>query len=186
MTQAALTLALVTFAVTGGLPRFFFRSDGTFNLKWWATAWPFFAAPALLALGYLGYLSPLTTEGLVAREVIAVLLFSLSIGMQGLTVGTNRVPLALWHQENDAPVNIVTYGAYRYIRHPFYSSFLVAMLGAVILFPHALTAALFVYLCIALNTTAAREERRLSASTFGKEYQAYVARTGRFLPRIGG
>jgi protein-S-isoprenylcysteine O-methyltransferase Ste14 len=43
-----------------------------------------------------------------------------------------------------------------------------------------------VYGLLALNFTAAREERRLRASEFGQEYLAYMQRTGRFWPKLAG
>jgi len=184
MNLPLITVALVNFIIIGLLPRFFFRADGKFNLRWWATAAPFFAGPVLLVLGLFGILTPEYFDYQLAREILGGALFSGSLFLIGLTVGTNRVPLALWHQENDAPKNIVTYGAYRLIRHPFYSSFLTAMLGIALVFPHVLTGLLFLYMCFALNLTAAREERRLSESAFGKEYREYLARSGRFLPRL--
>ncbi len=186
MSHAALALLVLNFIFIGVLPRIFFRSDGTFNLRWWATAAPFFIAPTALVLGHFGYLSPIFYEGAMTRELIAVVLSTCSIGLIGLTIGTNRVPLALWHQENDAPKGVVTYGAYRYVRHPFYCSFLLGMLAAFLLFPHWMTLGLVLYMFIGLNVTAAREEKRLAASEFGKEYQSYLTRTGRFFPKILG
>lgn len=54
----------------------------------------------------------------------------------------------------------MTYGPYRWVRHPFYAAFLLA-----------------------LNRTAAREERRLLGSPFGPAYAEYLRRTGRFVPK---
>jgi protein-S-isoprenylcysteine O-methyltransferase Ste14 len=185
MSIASLTLALACFGFIGLLPRVFFRSDGRFNIRWWAVALPFFLTPVVLVAAYNGWLGPQIGEDSErVREILAVVLYSGSIALIGLTLGTNRVPLALWHQENDAPKGIVTYGAYRYIRHPFYSSFLLAMIASVILLPHVATVAVLVYMFTALNVTAAREERRLAQSQFGEEYRSYLTRSGRFFPRF--
>ncbi|MDP9347935.1 MAG: BamA/TamA family outer membrane protein, partial [Gemmatimonadota bacterium] len=58
-------------------------------------------------------------------------------------------------------------------------------LGCAAVLPHPATAALWVFACVQLNRTAAREERRLLASGSGAEYAEYLRRTGRFFPSLG-
>ncbi|UGY91461.1 methyltransferase family protein [Streptomyces gobiensis] len=185
MDAHALFLLILNFAVIGALPRFFFRADGRFNAKWWLTATPFGLGPlCLLGAAALDWrsLAPDTWRGGLGLASIA--LSVTSIALIFLTLGTHRIPVALWHQEDDAPRHLVTYGAYRRIRHPFYTAFLLAFLAAAVLFPHGITLAVTGYGIAALTATAAREERRLSASEFGAEYRAYASGTGRFLPRV--
>ncbi|MCW2879715.1 MAG: putative protein-S-isoprenylcysteine methyltransferase-like protein [Sphaerisporangium sp.] len=185
MSPPVYALLLLNFVAIGLLPRIFFRKDGSFNLMWWVTATPFFAVPLVLTAGVAGYLDPVTPGAWRGTlEVVAVVPGVASIALIFLTLGTHRIPIALWHQEDDAPRNIVTYGAYRLIRHPFYSSFLLGFAAACIAFPHWLTFLMALYTVVQLNLTAAREERRLSASEFGAEYREYVMGTGRFVPRL--
>lgn len=188
MTSFPLTaLVLCSFITIGLLPIVFFRRDGSFNLPWLATAAPFFAVPAVLLLGQFGVLVPgYAAQGstLIVVQGAAVLLCVVSIALIATTVGTHRIPLALWHQENDAPVQLVTWGPYARIRHPFYTSFLLALGAAVLAFPHAFTAACLLYGVVALTITAMGEERRLMNSGFGAEYRQYMMTAGRFLPRL--
>lgn len=180
-------LVLCTFVAIGLLPVLFFRRDGQINLRWLVTAAPFFVVPAVLLLGQFGRLEPQHIGGQAVSMVVqaaAVILCCLSVALIAMTVGTHRVPLALWHQENDAPLRLVTRGPYARIRHPFYTSFLLAFTAAVLAFPHAVTAASLVYGVGALTITAIGEERRLVASRFGDEYRRYIAVTGRFFPRV--
>lgn len=182
-----LVLVLCNFIAIGLLPILFFRRDGNFNLRWLATGAPFFVVPAVLLLGEFGLLDSLyAAEGVVllALQLVAVLLGIASIALIAMTVGAHRVPLALWHQDNDAPVELVTWGPYARIRHPFYTSFFLAFASAVLAFPHALTAACLVYGIVALGITANSEEQRLGTSEFGTEYREYMTRTGRFFPRL--
>ena len=182
-----LTLVLCNFVAIGLLPKLFFRSDGSYNLRWLATGAPFFVVPVALLSGQFEILQPLTVAtgpALVGSQVLAVLLCTLSIGLITMTVGGHRVPLALWHQANDAPVQLVTWGAYARIRHPFYTSFLLAFAAAALAFPHAVTFACLFYGGIVLTVTAQREERRLSNSEFGKDYRDYMTVTGRFFPSL--
>lgn len=182
-----LMLLLANFAAIGLLPILFFRRDGTLNLRWLLTSAPFFALPLLLILARLGVLQPLATTGglLRALPLAAVLLATASIALLAATVATHRVPLALWHQDNDAPVELVTWGPYALVRHPFYTSFLLAVVAAALALPHPATLASLAYGFVALTLTARREERRLACSELRDDYLRYVGTTGRFCPRIG-
>lgn len=80
---------------------------------------------------------------------------------------------------------LVTRGPYRLVRHPFYVG------GAAVAFGLFLVAALWVPAAVAVVVAAllvARtpiEEAKL-IERFGDDYRRYAARTGRFLPRLGG
>lgn len=184
MSGAGLVLASLNLAFIAVLPAVFFKR-GSFNLAWFATAAPYALCAASLVAGELGALR-VWTSGLSAAALglAAVLLHAGSILLIGLTLGTHRRRLALWHQADDAPQEIVTYGAYRLIRHPFYAAFLLALVGAFLASPSACTAACLAYGLAVMNHTAAKEESKLAASAFGAEYRRYVERTGRFVPRL--
>lgn len=185
MSTSIFILMMANFGYIGLLPVIFFRRDGRLNLKWWLTASPFFLSALLIALHYFGVLhSWYPSQSDPWREVAATLLGGISLGLISYTLGTHNRRLALWHQDNDKPEHIVTEGAYRRIRHPFYASFIASLLASALICasPWALT----ISLCgmLMLNYTAAQEERRLLASTFGEQYGLYIARSGRFLPRF--
>ena len=137
MHAPVLLLIVLNFALIGLLPRIFFRRDGSLNARWWATALPFGVVPAFLIAAYVASIAPLTPRNwLPATALAAVVLSAGSIAVIFLTLGTHRIPIALWHQDCDAPQYIVTYGAYGRIRHPFYSAFILAFLAAAVLLPH--------------------------------------------------
>jgi protein-S-isoprenylcysteine O-methyltransferase Ste14 len=181
ITLTALFVANFLYVVL--LPKIFFRQDGKLNLMWWVTGAPYGLAPFVVVLFYLGILpADLIFKASLAQNVLAVVVSSLSISLISYTLGTHRIPLSLWHQNNDAPKQIVTWGAYKYIRHPFYTSFLMALSAVIIAIPSIPTIAIGLYGFIILNMTAAREEKNLSSSQFGSEYVQYKETTGRFLP----
>lgn len=185
MSTGIYTLLILNLALMGLLPRIFFRSDGRFNLMWWLTAAPFFLAALLASLYYFKVMSLMIDPAYEAALEAGSAVFSvLSIGLMCYTLGTHRRRLSLWHQANDAPEEIVTYGAYKYIRHPFYASFILASLATVVLCPSIWSAALAIYGWMILNYTAAREERNLSVSAFGEKYRAYIVQSGRFFPKF--
>ena len=186
MNPATLSVLLLDFAMIGALPILFFRRDGSLNLKWWATAFPFFLCPALLVAGFFGVLplSYVFAAVYPGQQIVPIPFAIGSIALIFLTLGTHHTRISLWHQSNDAPAGVVTSGAYRYIRHPFYTSFLVAFAAADLFFPHPAVLALSLYELAVLHWTAAGEERRLRASPFGEEYGEYMARSGRFFPTL--
>jgi protein-S-isoprenylcysteine O-methyltransferase Ste14 len=73
-------------------------------------------------------------------------------------------------------------GLYAWIRHPQYLSLAVTGLGLAILWPRFLTLVLWTAM-VGLYVVLARDEERRMVAAFGDQYQAYMARTGRFLPR---
>ncbi len=80
---------------------------------------------------------------------------------------------------------LVTVGPYRWVRHPFYFAFLMAMIADSLMLANwflALTGGLAVSL-IFIRT--AREEANL-LSRFGDDYRQFMETTGRFFPRLGG
>jgi protein-S-isoprenylcysteine O-methyltransferase Ste14 len=179
-------LLLVNFTYIGILPRIFFKKDGRYNLMWWMTGGPLFLNAIIILSQQVGWLNLETLWTLpLAGEIAVVILSAFSIGMISYTMGTHRIPLSLWHQNNDAPANIVTWGAYKYVRHPFYSSFIAAQIASVILLPNVITFIGMIWCLLILNRTAAREETNLSASSYGSAYQSYMKTTGRFFPKIG-
>ncbi len=187
LNDAVLLLYLLNFLFIALLPAIFFRHDGSLNVMWWLTAAPFFFCAAFLIAAYVGLFPAAVDHNTRVGDVLelaSVVLSTASIALIALTLGTHRIPIALWHQDNDTPEHIVTYGAYRYIRHPFYAAFLLTLFGAFLFAPHPVTLITFVYGLIALNLTAAKEEVKLSTSKFGTDYVAHQESTGRFWPKF--
>jgi protein-S-isoprenylcysteine O-methyltransferase Ste14 len=188
MSTPVYLLLLISFAYASCLPLIFFKRDGKFNPMWWLTAFPFILCPLFVLASLMGRV-PTIVDGdptlLSLLSIISVPFFVASIALISYTLGTHKVPIALWHQNNDAPQSIVTYGAYSRIRHPFYASFLLAYTGAAFYCPQVGTLFLLLYAACMLNYTAQKEETKLSQSEFGEEYQRYMQTTGRFFPRLG-
>jgi len=174
-------LILIDLAVIAALPIAFFRR-GRLNLRWCFTAAPFaIVGAALLA----DLVSPWRRPALPAIVQPASIAFAgLALALIAATLAAHARPIALWHQDDDEPREIVTRGPYARIRHPFYASFLLVLVAAVLALPHVSTIIALAWGVGALTLTARREERRLLASPLGDEYRQLLARTGRFCPRL--
>lgn len=145
---------------------------------------PLVVAPVLVVAAWSGVLPVDQSRLLTVREVLLAVAALASITLVAYTAGTHRIPVSLWHQRDDAPVEIVSWGPYRRVRHPFCASYLLALVAAIVLIPSWPTIVVLVIGAVALHLTARREERRLLASDLGRQYAAYREQTGRFVPRV--
>ena len=72
-------------------------------------------------------------------------------------------------------------GPYARIRHPQYVAFVLVLLGFLLQWPTLLTLAMFPILLVMYARLAVTEEAEMRKQ-FGAEFDAYAARTPRFLP----
>ena len=78
---------------------------------------------------------------------------------------------------------LATTGPYARIRHPQYVAFVMILLGFLLQWPTLLTLVMFPILVAMYGRLAVTEEREMR-NRFGDEYEAYVARTPRFVPAL--
>ncbi|HSH49814.1 MAG TPA: isoprenylcysteine carboxylmethyltransferase family protein, partial [Halomonas sp.] len=78
---------------------------------------------------------------------------------------------------------LATGGPYAHVRHPQYGGFVLVMVGFLLQWPTLLTLAMFPVLVWMYSRLAIHEEREV-ARQFGEKWQAYAARTPRFIPRL--
>ena len=161
MNLSVLFIVIMNFIYIGLLPIIFFKKKDGYNLKWWLVGSPFFLVPVLLILGYLDIL-PAQYELPYSEyiDVAIVFLSAVSIGWISMVLGTHRVPLHLWHQKNDDPHSIITFGAYKWVRHPFYTSFLLTFMASALILPHIITVGVLIYCYV---PSASSVERKFNA-----------------------
>ena len=85
----------------------------------------------------------------------------------------------------EVPPAVCDAGPYRYVRHPFYLSYVVAFVGVAVAFPSLIVSGvcllnigLFVYMGL-------DDERVLLQSPLAADYERYKVRVSMFLPRFG-
>ncbi len=76
-------------------------------------------------------------------------------------------------------------GPYARIRHPQYVAFVLILMGFLLQWPTLLTLVMFPILLVMYARLAFTEEAHMR-KRFGAEFDAYVARTPRFLPKLSG
>lgn len=110
--------------------------------------------------------------GLVLTS-IGYLLFIWSVVVRGRYAVSWEMP------ENQ---RLVTWGPYRYVRHPSYLGYFLMFLGLFFLWPNLFT--LFPLAAIPGYFSLTFEEERLLVQRFRDEYVRYQRKTGRFIPKF--
>lgn len=115
---------------------------------------------------------------------VAICFFILSYSLfWSAYVVNKRRPLTLAFS-NDLPVHLVQRGPYKFIRHPFYCSYLISYLACVIATGNALYLVIFLVMLGVYIAAAKREEAKFETSLLASEYLKYKNRTGFFVPRL--
>ncbi len=96
------------------------------------------------------------------------------------SLGKNLTDTVVTRKEH----TLVTWGPYRWVRHPFYDVGFLEGLALGLMSANGLLAALFLAVMTMLVVRSRVEEAKL-IERFGKAYEDYAARTGRFVPLLG-
>lgn len=79
---------------------------------------------------------------------------------------------------------LITSGPYRWVRHPMYTAFFTLFIGYLLLTRNVVIAGMgLLTLTIVMIVRTPKEEQML-LERFGEEYRAYMARTGRYWPKL--
>ncbi len=126
---------------------------------------------------------------LLARQVVSWFLGAASIGLaiEGFRLlraigrpAPTAAPSANLPFENTT--TLVTVGAYRFIRHPLYTSLLALVCCAYLKKPFAIGSIVLALSASGFLFAAAVAEERENLARFGEAYAAYMKRTRRFVP----
>lgn len=79
---------------------------------------------------------------------------------------------------------LVTHGPYRWVRHPFYVTAALLMASVTVLTANWLIGVSSVAV-LALMVLRTPKEEQMLIDRFGQQYRDYMAKTGRFIPKIG-
>jgi protein-S-isoprenylcysteine O-methyltransferase Ste14 len=85
---------------------------------------------------------------------------------------------------NHRPTDVVSTGAFRFVRHPLYLGCILFYFGLAVSTVSLFSLALLVLIFVFYNYIA-RYEEKLLFQKFGERYNSYKRSTGKWLPRIG-
>jgi protein-S-isoprenylcysteine O-methyltransferase Ste14 len=80
--------------------------------------------------------------------------------------------------------DLVTGGIYRAIRHPMYLSQWLWSLAQILLLPNWIAGFASLLVFLPFYFLRVPKEEQMMLDTFGQEYQEYIQRTGRVLPKL--
>ncbi|MFC0906376.1 methyltransferase family protein [Clostridium sp. MT-14] len=94
-------------------------------------------------------------------------LFIIAIGWRGIHLGNGQ---------------LVMDGIYRFVRHPQYSGFILAIIGFLLQWPTLITLIMAPMLFV-MYTRLARKEEKTMINTFGEQYSDYIKKVPGFIPK---
>ena len=160
------------------------RQEGVFvlvalrltGLVVWSSVIAYMVNPSSMAWSSLALPDVLRWLGVgLCAAVAALLLWTLR------SLGPNLTDTVVTRRAH----TLVMHGPYRWVRHPFYDCVALLILSFALMAANwfiLVGGALFILLAVVRTRI---EEMKL-VERFGEDYRAYMARTGRFFPRLGG
>lgn len=85
---------------------------------------------------------------------------------------------------SNLPIHLVQGGPYRWIRHPFYTSYLLSYIGGFIAAPYWWTLPIVLIPYFIYYHASTFEEQKFSQSSLSENYSLYRQQAGRFLPKL--
>jgi protein-S-isoprenylcysteine O-methyltransferase Ste14 len=154
------------------------------------TGWRWYIPSVLLPVEWL--LPP----ALIAWRVGEIEAGWLPVRVAGLAVGLAGVVLLAWASVllgpflmHEAAVRedhaLIESGPYRFVRHPVYAGYLALLLGSGVASLNVCVLLIWPVSLLGILIQAASEEQLLRVR-FGQDYERYVGRTGRLVPRFWG
>jgi protein-S-isoprenylcysteine O-methyltransferase Ste14 len=141
-----------------------------------------FAGALFLVLHLLALSRPGSVQGYFGLAGLGF--YGISFLLFWSTLRANRPkPLSVAFSQ-DQPEHLMREGPYRYIRHPFYASYLIAWLAGAVACQQPWLLATFVIMTIIYTLAARVEESKFAASPLAGEYASYRRGTGMFLPSL--
>jgi protein-S-isoprenylcysteine O-methyltransferase Ste14 len=190
LARIILVVGFMLFAPVGIYFRFRSFTDERLNRR--QEGWPILLSLRLLALAFLAGL----VAFLVAPRSMAWASFHLPNWARwlGIAFGAAAGGLMIWtfrslgHNLTDTVVTrrdatLITHGPYRWVRHPFYLAFAMAVIANTLITANAYLAITGTAAFLVIVARTSIEEQKL-IERFGRDYRDYMRRTGRFLPRI--
>ena len=143
-----------------------------------------------ILLSYLGvaaFVWPMLRDRHAAAGLVAALgLFVASQALFFWTVMTTRAQRPRLAFDPEPPGFLMRTGSYRYIRHPFYASYMLFWLGCAVATLHPLGFVVLIVTSAFTLVAAFREERSFDDTPFAADYRRYRQTAGLLWPRLSG
>jgi protein-S-isoprenylcysteine O-methyltransferase Ste14 len=116
------------------------------------------------------------------RGFVGALLYLWSLGLFWWAIKTNSYARLSAAFSPDVPVHLVEHGPYKFIRHPFYCSYILTWSAGTIATGRWWLLPTVVVMVIIYLRAATVEEAKFSRSSLAEEYERYRAHTALLVP----
>ena len=184
-TCAMLLLACLSSFVWG-MRRFFIRPAGSnTGMQVTKICGLLFSVLHFALIVSQGVTPPAGGFAIMALYVVATMLYASSLFLFWWSVYTNRAkPLSAVFSP-DLPMHFVSHGPYAWIRHPFYTSYLLTWLAGVVATGHLWLLSTVLVMVTIYWRAALLEEKKFFQTALASLYAGYKSRTGLFAPSLG-
>jgi protein-S-isoprenylcysteine O-methyltransferase Ste14 len=143
---------------------------------------------AAIVLGLAGPLLAVT-DVVAVQPPVAVQVVGLVVALAGFaaTLAAQTGMGASWRIGVDPGerTDLVTTGVFAHVRNPIFTAMVIAQLGVVLMVPTWVSALALVALVAGVQLQVRAVEEPYLRAVHGAAYDAYAARTGRFVPALG-
>ncbi len=113
-------------------------------------------------------------------------LFNILHPLSNILIFSGLIIIAVgWHKIHAGSGELVTDGIYKYIRHPQYVGFALAILGFLVQWPTIITM-LMAPALMYMYTRLSKQEEKFMIETFGTQYLEYSMKVPAYFPRLWG
>lgn len=169
--------SLVFIAFTIGYVILFRRPEGT--------PWPMRVVAVLSGIVTGVHIAEITDERATWTSfILALTLYAAAAGLYAWAVLTTRRQRLSVAFSGDQPAFLLTAGPYGFIRHPFYSAYLLYWVAGVIAAREVWLIPTVILMGACFAAAALREEAKFAGSPLAGDYDRYRRRAGMFWPRL--
>jgi protein-S-isoprenylcysteine O-methyltransferase Ste14 len=138
----------------------------------------------LSLLCFVAFTIRLAQHGISMHGAAGLLCFAASLALFAWTINATRRTPPTMAFDTDEPDFLLQHGPYRYVRHPFYVSYVIFWIGTAAAISGILGWAVPLLMLAVYQHAASREERKFAHSGLSLAYDNYRQRAGMFLPRM--
>ena len=124
------------------------------------------------------------TQPLAQPWPAACCLFVVCLLLWSWTLASTRATPPTLAFTGDEPVLLLDTGPYRWIRHPFYTAYMLFWIGAALAMARGLGWIAVLAIGATYWSAARHEEAKFARSGLASGYRAYLLQAGMFLPRV--
>lgn len=137
----------------------------------------------LSVAGFISFALRLVVGSALSHWQSSLGLFTASLLIFGWAILASRRTPPTVAFDTDQPVFLLRHGPYRYVRHPFYLSYLLFWTATASAFTGLLPWVAPLVMLAVYQNAASREERKFAVSNLASAYAQYRSQAGMFLPR---